>query len=160
MSGAITVTKLNWRGERVYSWQGDVVVREPGHVVLRALWSGPGTVQVGDEVWFERGDVFYEHYFDRRPFGLCKIMTPYEARLKCWYCNVSTPAEVGDDTITFRDLLLDVLLLPDGTRHVLDRDELDCALADGLAPALAALAHDAVREVLAMIDGGVPPFEE
>lgn len=160
MSAAITVTKLDWRGENVYSWQGEVVAREEGHVVLRAIWRGPGTAPVAAGITFEMGDVFYEHYDDHKPYGLWQVLTPDERRLKCWYCNVSTPAEVGDETISFRDLLLDVLLLPDGNYQVLDRDDLDRALAEGLDPALGALAEDAVRAIVGLIESGAAPFAE
>jgi hypothetical protein len=158
MSASVTVTKLNWRGETIYSWQGEVVARAPGYVQLRATWQGPGTVRVAEEVVFERGDVFYEHYYGRQPYGLWQVLTPDERALKCWYCNISTPAQVGDDTITFRDLLLDVLLLPDGTCRVLDRDELARARAEGLDPALATLAEEGARAVLDLIAAGRPPF--
>lgn len=158
MSGAVTVTKLNWRGEKVYSWRGDIAAREPGHVALRAEWRGPGTIRVADEVTFEAGDVFYEHYYQARPYGLWQVLTPDEQRLKCWYCNVSTPAEVGDEAISFRDLLLDVLLLPNGAYQVLDRDELAAALDEGLEPSLAALAESAVGEIIGLIESGSAPF--
>jgi len=52
----------------------------------------------------------------------------------------------------------DVLLLPDGVSRVLDRDDLERARAEGLDPALAALAEDGLREVLALIAAGHPPF--
>jgi predicted RNA-binding protein associated with RNAse of E/G family len=158
MSASVTVTKLNWRGETVYSWEGEAVTRAPGYVTLRAVWKGPGTVRVAADVVFERGDVFYEHYYDGKPYGLWQVLTPDERALKCWYCNISAPTHVSDDTITFRDLLLDVLLLPDGTCHVLDRDELARARAEGLDPALAALAEEGAREVLDLIATGQPPF--
>jgi predicted RNA-binding protein associated with RNAse of E/G family len=159
MSTAITVHKRNWRGEKVYSWQGEVTSSEDGHVVLRAVWKGPGTVRVSDEVVFDAGDVFYEHYYDGKPYGLWQVLTPDESSLKCWYCNVSTPAEIDGESITFRDLLLDVLLLPDGTARVLDCDDLDRARSEGLDPALVALAEDAVQEVLDMIAAGRAPFD-
>ena len=158
MSASVTVTKLSWRGETVYSWEGEAVARAPGCVTLRAVWKGPGTVRVAEDVVFERGDIFYEHYYDGKPYGLWQVLTPDERTLKCWYCNISTPAHVSDDTITFRDLLLDVLLLPDGTCRVLDCDELARARAEGLDPALAALAEEGAREVLDLIATGRPPF--
>jgi predicted RNA-binding protein associated with RNAse of E/G family len=158
MSASVTVTKLNWRGETVYSWGGEEVARGPGYVTLRAVWKGPGTVRVAEDVVFEHGDIFYEHYYDGKPYGLWQVLTPDERTLKCWYCNISTPAHVSDDTITFRDLLLDVLLLPDGTCRVLDCDELARARAEGLDPALAALAEEGAREVLDLIATGRPPF--
>ncbi len=155
----MTVTKLDWRGEPVYSWQGEVHARVGGHIVLRAVWRGPGTARVGDAVVFELGDVFYEHYYEGRSYGLWQVLTPDETALKCWYCNISTPAELGDGALTFRDLLLDVLLLPDGRRQVLDRDDLARALDEGLDPTLAAAAEAVTRDVLDIIDRRQPPFE-
>jgi len=157
---AITVTKRDWRGQVVYSWQGEARARGGGHVVLRAVWNGPGTARVADEVVFEIGDVFYEHYYDGKPYGLWQVLTPEEGVLKCWYCNISTPAVFGDGAITFRDLLLDVLLYPDGRREVLDRDDLARALDEGLDPALAAIAEQGVREVLDLIERRQPPFDQ
>jgi len=159
LTETVTVTKLNWRGEPVYSWQGEVNAREGGHIVLRAVWRGPGTARVAGGVVFELGDVFYEHYYKGRPYGLWQVLTPDETALKCWYCNISTPAELRDGAITFGDLLLDVLLLPDGRRQVLDRDDLTRALAEGLDPALAATAEEATHDVLDLIDRRRPPFE-
>lgn len=156
---AVTVTKRDWRGQVVYSWQGDVHAREGGHVVLRAVWNGPGTVRVADGVVFDMGDVFYEHYYDGKPYGLWQVLAPDEGALKCWYCNISTPAAFGDGAISFRDLLLDVLLYPDGRREVLDRDDLARALGEGLDPALAATAEAGVREVLDLIERREAPFE-
>ncbi len=156
---AMTVVKLNWRGEPVYSWQGEVYAHEAGHVMLRAVWRGPGTAHVAEGVVFAPGDIFYEHYYEGKPYGLWQALTPDEKALKCWYCNISTPAEMRDDTITFRDLLLDVLLYPNGRREVLDRDDLARALDEGLDPALAVTAEDAVRDVLDLIDRRLPPFE-
>ncbi len=161
-TGTVTVTKLNWRGEAVYSWQGEVYARDASdgeHVVLRAVWRGTGTVRVTDDVVFAPGDVFYEHYYDGKSYGLWQVLTPDEGALMCWYCNISTPATLRDGAITFRDLLLDVLLLPDGRRQVLDRDDLARALDEGLDPALAATAEAGVREVLDLIDRRLPPFD-
>jgi hypothetical protein len=160
MTETVIVTKLDWRGEPVYSWQGEVHEREGGHIVLRAVWRGPGTARVADGVVFELGDVFYEHYYKGLPYGLWQVLTPDETALKCWYCNISTPAEVRERAITFRDLLLDVLLLPDGRRHTLDRDDLACARDEGLDPALATTAEEATRDVLDLIDHRRPPFED
>ena len=160
MMETVTVTKLNWRGEPVYSWQGEVHAREGGHVVLRAVWRGPGTARVAEGVVFELGDVFYEHYYEGSPYGLWQVLTPDEDALKCWYCNISTPAELREGALTFRDLLLDVLLLPDGRQYGLDRDDLARALAEGLEPALAATAETATRDVLDLIDHRQPPFED
>ncbi len=157
---AVTVTKRDWRGRPVYAWAGEVWSRGRGQVVLRAVWAGPGTVDVAAGVRFAPGTVFYEYYDDARPYGLWQVFSPDESRLICWYCNISTPAEFGPGTITFRDLLLDVLVLPDGSRTVLDRDDLVRARTEGLDAALATLAEEATRDVLSLLDNAHPPFAD
>lgn len=158
-AGTITITKLNWRGERVYAWHGDVVSRTDDEVLLRAVWRGPGVVQVAPGLSFEPGDVFYEYYYLARPYGLWRVLAPDERTLKCWYCNVSTPAVIEGAALSFRDLLLDVLLLPGEAPRVLDRDDLEHARAEGLDPALGALAEQGAREILDMIARRAHPFD-
>ncbi|NJD02540.1 MAG: DUF402 domain-containing protein [Ruminiclostridium sp.] len=50
-----------------------------------------------------------------------------------WYCDIIDVLYNGDkDEYTFEDLLVDVMILPDGTVKVLDADELAEALEKGL----------------------------
>lgn len=44
---------------------------------------------------------------------------------KGWYCNLSKPAELGEDEILFRDLALDLIVYPDGRQEELDWDEFE-----------------------------------
>lgn len=155
----VTVTKLNWRGEAVYSWQGEVQARESNYVLIRAVWRGPGTVDIGHDVVFAPGCVFYEHYYADKPYGLWQVYNADESQMMCWYCNIETPALFGDRAVSFRDLLLDVLVKPDGRCDVLDRDDLARALAEGLDPALGEIAETAVAKVIQMVERGVPPFD-
>lgn len=158
--GVVTVIKRDWRGEPVGSWQGEVWARAEGYVVLRAIFNRPRAVPVAEDITFEPGDVFYEHYADGKPYGLWQVLTPDERTLKCWYCNISTPAEMtaDGDTITFRDLLLDVLVRPDGSYQVLDRDDLIRAQAEGLDAGLATAAEEGTRAVLDLLQRGEPPL--
>ncbi len=156
----VTVTKLNWRGEIVYSWQGDVQAHKSNYVLIRAVWRGPGTVELGHGVVFAPGCVFYEHYDAAKPYGLWQVYTPDESQVVCWYCNIETPAVFGNHAVSFRDLLLDVLVMPDGRCDVLDRDDLARALVDGLDPALGALAEKAVADVIGMVERRAPPFDD
>lgn len=48
-----------------------------------------------------------------------------------WYCDIVCESVNGDE-ITFSDLLIDVVIYPDGTAHVLDLDEAADAAEQGL----------------------------
>ena len=75
------------------------------------------------EVRLSYGDRFFERYYSNRWYNTFEIHDRDSNQIKCWYCNVSYPAELGEETILFRDLALDLLVYPDGRQHVLDEDE-------------------------------------
>jgi predicted RNA-binding protein associated with RNAse of E/G family len=111
---------------------------------------------VGD-IRFMRGDRFIEHYYPGRGYAIWQIEHP-DGLVKGWYCNISTPVEEHDGTLSFRDLLLDLLVYPDGRMVELDRDEFEKAQAAGLDPAEAQVAEAALAEVREMARLGTPPF--
>lgn len=51
-----------------------------------------------------------------------------------WYCDIITESKSGNDLI-FSDLLIDVVIFPDGTVRVVDLDEAADALEQGLITA-------------------------
>jgi hypothetical protein len=152
----VTVRKLNWRGEFKYAWHGEVLERSPERLVLSAIWEGPGEPLVG-EISFTAGDRFLEHYYPGRGYAIWQIERA-DGALKGWYCNISTPVVENDDVLSFEDLLLDVIVYPDGRHAVLDRDEFEDAVAHGLAEERRGLAEGALREVLAAVQAQASPF--
>lgn len=153
----ITVRKHTWQGLFRYAWQGEVLHAHDGDVLLlHATWDGPGEPHVG-ELRFVPGDRFLEYYYLRRPYALWEVRTAAGA-LKGWYCNINTLPVIEADTLRFDDLLLDVIVYPDGRYQMLDRDEFQAAVAAGLPEDRAALAESALSEVLGMLHAGAAPF--
>ncbi|MGH2410947.1 MAG: DUF402 domain-containing protein [Chloroflexota bacterium] len=153
---AITVRKHDWRGRFRYSWSGRVVARTVDHLTIEAIWNGPGEPRVG-EIAFALGDRFLEYYYPGKGYAIWQIERP-DGNLKGWYCNISTRVEERDGTLSFRDLLLDLLVYPDGRMSVLDQEEFEAARHEGLDPADAAAAETALAEVWAMARTATPPF--
>lgn len=108
----------------------------------------------------EPGVVFYEYYFEDAPYALWQIFDPHEQRLLCWYCNIETPAIVTGDLLVFKDLLLDLLLLPNGETRPLDREEMEQAKASGMSLGLVRLAEEGLSRVEDLIHRGDPPFDQ
>ncbi|HVA90982.1 MAG TPA: DUF402 domain-containing protein [Chloroflexota bacterium] len=152
----VTVRKHDWRGSFRYAWSGWMVDRTADHLMIEAIWDGPGEPRVG-EITFTRGDRFLEYYYPGRGYAIWQIARP-DGSLKGWYCNISTPVEQSGDTLSFRDLLLDLLVYPDGRLSVLDRDEFEAARREGLDPGEAVMAQAALAEVLAIAEAGGAPF--
>jgi hypothetical protein len=152
----VTVRKYTWRGEFRYAWSGELLAQEPGHLVLLAIWKGPGEPRVGD-IAFMAGDRFVEHYYPGRGYAIWQVEQP-DGTIKGWYCNISTPVEWQEGDLSFRDLLLDLLVYPDGNSSVLDRDEFVEARREGLADDEAALAESALAELVRMVEAQAAPF--
>jgi protein associated with RNAse G/E len=74
--------------------------------------------------------------------------------LKGWYCNITKPAVIEDDSVSYVDLALDLWVSADGTRKVLDEDELE---ALGLDEATKQKAFDGLRELEEYFESKNPP---
>lgn len=152
----VTVRKYTHQGQYVTSWVGEVVRRTAEHVLLRATWTRPSTA-VADLV-FEPGDIFLEYYYPKQPYSVWEVRGGATDTLKGWYCNVGLPLDTGGDVFEVRDLLLDVLVYPDGRYTVLDEDEFAVARASGLSPELVAVAQDAVGAIISLVERREAPF--
>lgn len=153
---AIVVRKHTWRGVFRYAWHGELAERRPECLVIAAVWNGPGEPAVG-ELRFVPGDRFLEYYYPGRGYAIWQVEEP-DGTVKGWYCNISTPLIEKEESLSFDDLLLDILVYPDGRYAVLDRDEFEAARAEGLPDEQAALAEEALAELLVLIQAAAPPF--
>ena len=74
----------------------------------------------------------YSCYFLERGFKVSKFYD-HDGNLISWYCDIIKHTYDADtDTYVFTDLLVDVILYPDGFVRVVDLDELADAARDGL----------------------------
>jgi predicted RNA-binding protein associated with RNAse of E/G family len=151
----ITVHKCNHLGEVVLSYEGQVMDSGTGWVCLQAPFSRPD-VDLGYVV-MRQGDLFTEWYYADRWYNIFQIADVDSAQLKGWYCNVTRPAQITDDTVSAEDLQLDVFVSPDGTLILLDEDEFDALdlSADERMEALRA-----VEEIRTAVSERVSPFNQ
>lgn len=139
--GMMQIHKLDARGATTLIYEAEVAERLDDGVRLDALWTRP-TTDLGYVV-FETGDHFTEWYYTDRWYNIFEVASP-DGALKGWYCNVAAPADIGDDQLFCRDLLLDLWVESDGSTLVLDEDEFaaETALDDATRDqALAGLAE-------------------
>jgi predicted RNA-binding protein associated with RNAse of E/G family len=152
----VTVRKYDWKGEFRYAWQGEIVRRETAEILIAAEWRGPGAPRVG-RIVFAPGDRFLEYYYPGRAYAIWRVAGADDA-LKGWYCNIGTPLEERAGELCFNDLLLDLLVYPDGAYEVLDRDEFSRARQEGLSEQHAVLAEAALGDLLQLVHAGAKPF--
>ena len=77
----------------------------------------------------------YSCYFMERGFKISKFYD-HDGNLISWYCDIIRHSyDETENTYTFTDLLVDVIVYPDGFVRVVDLDELADAARDGLISA-------------------------
>ena len=150
---------------------GTVAARDPGEVIeagapppwvaVRATWvSRPHNL---DGLLFIAGDRLHEFFSPAHPFNVFSVFAP-DGALRGWYANVTYPAlldpTTDPPTLTWHDLYLDVVALPDGTTVVRDEDELAEADLASSDPDLHAAILAARDDLLARWRNRAFPFPE
>jgi hypothetical protein len=108
-------------------------------------------------VVFRRGDIFTEWFYSDRWYNVFRVEDGQTGALKGWYCNITRPATITDDSVRADDLALDIYVLPNGNILLLDEEEFD-ALNLSLDERISALrAVETIRRVSA---ARVEPFSE
>jgi len=153
----ITVRLLKPGKQRTVTYEGMVLLEEPGHLLVHARWKR-GPMDLGYVV-FAPGDHFFEHYYTTRWYNIFEVRSE-AGFLKGWYCNITRPAQVSDGVVTSEDLELDLFVAPDRQRLLtLDREEFDALRLDVTDPEAHAAALAALAELEAMARVGMPPFD-
>lgn len=100
----------------------------------------------------------YSCYFLDRGFKVSKFYD-HQGQLISWYCDIITHSyDAPSDTYVFTDLLVDVIVYPDGFVRVVDLDELADAARDGLiTPDQMQLALRRTDKLLSLIYKGAFP---
>lgn len=117
----ISIIKLDHQGKEIWRYTGQLVERGSHHITIEAFFDRADIKFHGMTLC--KGDRFVETYYDDRWHNIFEVYDRGDNSLKGWYCNVATPAEIQDNTISYKDLALDLLVFPDGTQIVLDEDE-------------------------------------
>lgn len=99
-------------------------------VILSYLSDRPWTFQMAS-VSIPAGTLTLAYYQEELPYILWKLVGPDE-HLIGYYIHLCDNVHIGDDTVAYRDLLLDVWFFPDGSYRLLDEDELAAVQAAGL----------------------------
>ncbi|MCC6175080.1 MAG: DUF402 domain-containing protein [Chloroflexi bacterium] len=141
----LVIQKLFYDGSKSYRWVGQEISRDE-HVLFFTAIFDRDSRDLG-YVTFVKGDVFYEYYFFDRWYNAFQVYS-VDGDLRGWYCNVTMPARVDGDELTFVDLALDLWAYPDGRYLVLDGEEFDELAATTYRPEDAAAARAAIAELI------------
>lgn len=144
----LSVYKQNHLGEPVFCWQGELLAESPTFRLISAFFNGADQVNV-DQVIFRRGDLMLERYYTDRFYNVFEVRVGRSDLVKCWYINLSRPAQFTTESIIWQDLALDLVFYPDGTYRLLDEDEFT---ALDMSSELRTRCLEAVKEIISEPD--------
>jgi protein associated with RNAse G/E len=114
----ILVIKKDHLGKEVWQYPGIIRRKTEKGILIAAIFNAK------DHAYgFKNGDQFLELYLFDKWFNIYEIHDRDDRKLKCWYCNITRPVHLLDDTLSYDDLALDLLVYPDGKQRLLDEDE-------------------------------------
>ena len=151
--GEVEIVKSDHVGKPVIRYTGALLLRCRDLVAVRCRWSHDAPCDLGLYT-INVGDILIEYYYPARWFNIFAIYGA-EGELKGWYCNVTRPVQIVENHVTWSDLALDLVAVPDGKSLVLDEDEF---AALDLSEHECRQARDALRTLLAWFAEGKPPF--
>ena len=115
------IIKNDHSGENVWEYAGRVIERTHSAILFEAHFNRTDLLFNG--VILREGDRFLELYPFGMWFNIFEIHDKDDDAIKVWYCNVTRPAQITEDQISYDDLALDLLVYPDRKMLVLDEDE-------------------------------------
>ncbi|QRN82268.1 DUF402 domain-containing protein [Chloroflexota bacterium] len=117
----LDIIKLNTFHEETWRYDGRVLDQTEHSVLIEARFNRDDFFF--HEILLRENDRFVERYYADRWYNIFAIHDKDDDRIKGWYCNVTYPAEITADRVTYVDLALDLLAYPDGRYLILDEDE-------------------------------------
>lgn len=99
-----------------------------------------------------------EYYWLDRWYNIFRFAQP-DGSLRNFYCNVNVPPTLDDDTLTYVDLDLDILVAPDFSYQILDVDDFEeNAKLYNYSTEVQANARNALTDLIKMIETREYPF--
>lgn len=121
MSEVITVIKRDYNSQPILNYPAKVLSRDDTSMCVEA-WFSRESVDIGFFT-FNIGDRMVEWFYTDRYYNVFRVHDGDTNTIKGWYCNITRPAEISTEAIAADDLALDVVVMPDGSLHLLDEDD-------------------------------------
>lgn len=139
MASSVVEIKESLTGE-VHRFNCSLVERSAGELVV--LYVVPGAVDL-DGINIPPKTRSFGYFWESRPYNAYHFVTP-QGKTLALYFNISDSTRIDMSVVTWRDLVVDVLVLPDGSVRQLDRE----LLPDTLPQALANHIHEVAAQLV------------
>lgn len=142
----IDIIKLNAQNQEVWRYQGRIIAQDQSSLLVEAFFNIDDRPFHG--ITIRRNDRSIERYFLDRWYNIFEIHDRDDDRLKAWYCNITKPAKLSPEEISYVDLALDVLVYPDGKYITLDHEEFEALNLDPMTQKKAFRALDEIKNII------------
>ena len=156
MGKTFTINSRDYTGTLKKSWECELVSRTGSLLTFIGIFER--TVVHSQLGTIVSGTISYEYYWDDRWYNVFKFFEP-DGAFRNFYCNINLPPVVGNGTLDYVDLDIDILVDSSGIK-VLDQDEF-LENADRFAYDLGVRkkAAASVEELMSMIGRLEFPFD-
>jgi predicted RNA-binding protein associated with RNAse of E/G family len=141
------ILKKNLAEEVTWQYEGAELSRDENSITIEALFNRED--MPFQEIVLKRNDRFVETFYSDKWYNIFAIYDRDDGKLKGWYCNITKPAVIEDDSVSYVDLALDLWVSADGKQTVLDEDELEELK---LGEALKEKVYEGLRELQAFFN--------
>ena len=153
----ITVNSRKYDGSIRRSWTCELVKRHDSLLVFVGEFET--AVEHSDLGRIEKGTRSYEYYWLDRWYSIFRFHEP-SGTLRNFYCNINMPPQFSDGVLDYVDLDIDIVVWPDFSHVVLDRDEYERhSQLFRYPPAVDEKVETTVKELLEMIERREMPLE-
>jgi protein associated with RNAse G/E len=153
----IVVRACKYDGREHRRWTAKLLRQEGALLVLDAKFPDEvvhdllGTIAAGTHS--------LEFYWLDRWYNVFRFAEP-NGDLRNYYCNINVPPTLDEQTLSYVDLDLDILVAPDLSYRILDLEDFEKNAKDYSYPAeLQANAREAVDELVNLIETRQFPFD-
>jgi protein associated with RNAse G/E len=152
----LTVNSRKYDGTLSRSWQADIIESSPEAIVLVGQFESE--VQHDKLGIIRRGTVSYEYYWLQRWYSVFRFHEP-NGVLRNYYCNINMPPMISQGALDYVDLDIDVLVWPDFSYEIVDRDEFEMnAERFGYSEFVRDKAEEAFERIIQMVEVRELPF--
>ena len=110
------------------SYLCDLLERDSDWVIVKYVSERPGRV---GSVTFDAGSTTFAYYRTGMGYVIWKMLNP-DKKLEGHLFHICRDLQVGEDRVEYLDLLLDVWFDPAGQMTILDRDEVEECVFQGI----------------------------
>ena len=154
----IIVRACKYDGREHRRWPAQLLKQEGSLLILNAYF--PGEISHDILGTIAAGTHSLEYYWLDRWYNVFRFAQP-NGELRNYYCNVNVPPTLENGVLNYVDLDLDILVAPDYSYQILDREDFDeNATLYGYSNEVRLNAARAVDELIGMIQAREAPFNE